>query len=233
MLADEYFLKCSEMLTITKYWSPILESYFGEKIHVFVHRSDALSIDSKRLNLDYKLDLRMVVNTERGSIEAVTSECCLLCANTKTTTGGKLYRGKFKSVLTSKCHLNSLLETLICLPHSQVSNVHIPILQVMGQNISLYVLSLIDKQIYSVQNVMDAEYPRNIKKVRDRGIDKTLNLFGHVDYIIERIEEDIKNYSRDTSNKMKKITERGSHNRKFKAEAWTSEVEWEPHLSKE
>ncbi|PHZ10488.1 uncharacterized protein RHIMIDRAFT_259064 [Rhizopus microsporus ATCC 52813] len=64
----------------------------------------------------------------------------------------------------------------------------------MGQNISLYVLSLIDKQIYSVQNVMDAEYPRNIKKVRDRGIDKTLNLFGHVDVSETKDKRNCKTY---------------------------------------
>lgn len=101
---------------------------------------------------------------------------------------------------------------------------------------------------------MDAEYPRTLKEVRDGGIDKVLNLLGHVDvseikdkkktlkpwisdiflqYILERIEEDIENYSRDTSNKMKKIISKGGCNRRFEAEAWTSEVEWETCVSGE
>jgi hypothetical protein len=50
---------------------------------------------------------------------------------------------------------------------------------------------------------------------------------------LERIEEDIENYSRDTSNKMKKIISKGGCNRRFEAEAWTSEVEWETCVSGE
>lgn len=50
---------------------------------------------------------------------------------------------------------------------------------------------------------------------------------------MERIEKDIENYSRDTSNKMKKITARGGCNRRFEAEAWTSEVEWKTCVSGE
>ncbi|CAO3699365.1 unnamed protein product [Rhizopus stolonifer] len=228
MLTDNYFLNCSELSTITKYWSPILESYFGEKKNLFVQWGDTLSVDCKSLNLNYKLDLRMVVGTERGPVEAATGEF----ASDKATTEGKLYRDKLKSVLASKCHLNALLEKLSFLPVSQVSNIRLPILQVMGQSISLYVISSIDKQVYAVQNVIDAEYPRNVKMVRDGGIAKILNLFEHVDYFIESIEEDIKNYSRDTSNKMKAITG-GSNSRKFKAEEWTSEVKWEPCFAEE
>lgn len=47
----------------------------------------------------------------------------------------------------------------------------------MGQSISLYTLSLIDKQVYAVQNVLDVEYPRALKKVRERGTNKIINLF--------------------------------------------------------
>ncbi|KAG0732998.1 hypothetical protein G6F57_008523 [Rhizopus arrhizus] len=49
------------------------------------------------------------------------------------------------------------------IPENQVRKVNMPILQIMGQNISLYALTLIDKQVYSVQNVMDAEYLRTIR----------------------------------------------------------------------
>lgn len=44
-----------------------------------------------------------------------------------------------------------------------------------------YVLSLIDKQVYVVQNITEAEYPRTLKEIRGGGIDKVLNLLGHVD----------------------------------------------------
>jgi hypothetical protein len=50
----------------------------------------------------------------------------------------------------------------------------------MGQNISLYIPKLINKQVYAVENVMDVEYLRSLKKVRDGGIGKILNLFEYV-----------------------------------------------------
>lgn len=57
----------------------------------------------------------------------------------------------------------------------------------MEQNISLYILFSIDKQVYAVQNEIDAEYPRNIRKVRDGSIAKILNLFEHV--AVSRIKD--------------------------------------------
>ncbi|KAI7863152.1 hypothetical protein BDF14DRAFT_1973317 [Spinellus fusiger] len=223
MLSDEYFSQCSELSTITKYWSPIFESYLGEKRRVFIQWGDTLSIDCKNSNLNYKLDLRLITDTEKGPIEAVTGEF----ASTKTTLGGKLYSDKLKSVLTSKCHLNALLKKLNYLPQSQVKNVHIPILQIMGQNVSLFVLSLIDKQVYSVQNIMSAIYPRTLVEVRAGGIKKLIDLLSQVEYMIEEIEDSIKNYSRNTSNKMKDITGNGKLNREFEVEAWVSNVEWD------
>ncbi|ORE13290.1 hypothetical protein BCV71DRAFT_239408 [Rhizopus microsporus] len=168
------------MSTTTKYWSPILESYFV-------------------------LDLYMVAGTERGPVEAAIGDF----ASDKATKR-KLYHDKLKSVLASKCHLNALIEKLNFLSavlldkecNSQEVNLiafynnkaeyDISILQVMEQNISLYILFSIDKQVYAVQNEIDAEYPRNIRKVRDGSIAKILNLFGHVAYFIESIEEDIR-----------------------------------------
>lgn len=39
---------------------------------------------------------------------------------------------------------------------------------------------------------MDAEYPRTLKEVRDGGIDKVLNLLGHVD--VSEIKDKKKNF---------------------------------------
>jgi hypothetical protein len=72
--------------------------------------------------------LRVIADTEGGSVEAVTGEF----ASTEATNKVKLYGDKLKSVLASKYHLNSLLKKLIYLPQSQASNVHMPILQIMG-----------------------------------------------------------------------------------------------------
>ncbi|KAI9252222.1 hypothetical protein EDC94DRAFT_526061, partial [Helicostylum pulchrum] len=184
---------------------------------------DTFSVDCRSLNLDYRLDLRIILGTEKGDVEALTGEF----ASTRTTTEGKIYNDKLKSVLASKCHLNALLGTLIFLPENQVKNICISIIQIMGQNLSLYALSLVEKEVYTVQNIMNVEYTRTIKKLRG-GVDKIITLFSHVDHLIENLEEKIGEFSRDTSNKMKSITGRGRQSHKFKVEEWTSEVTWGP-----
>lgn len=102
---------------------------------------DTVSVDCKNVDLSYRLDLRIITDTVKGPIEAATGEF----ASIKAITEGKLYNEKLKTVLASKCHLNSLLKKLIYLSQIQASKVHMPILQIKGQNISLYVLSLIGK----------------------------------------------------------------------------------------
>ena len=141
-------------------------------IVILHNRGDTLSVDCKSVDLKYRLDLRIITDTEKGPIEVTTGEF----ASTKKITEGKLYNDKLKSVLISKCHLNSILKKMEFIPENQVRKVNMPILQIMGQNISLYALTLIDKQVYSVQNVMDAEYLRTIRGVRIGEVQKILDL---------------------------------------------------------
>lgn len=64
----------------------------------------ALSVTCKDTNLNYKLDLRIITDTEDGLIEEVTGEFAI----TETTTRRKLYSDRLKSILCSECHLNAL-----------------------------------------------------------------------------------------------------------------------------
>jgi hypothetical protein len=140
---------------------------------VILHsRGDTLSVDCKSVDLNYRLDLRIITDSEKGPIKITTGEF----ASTKKITEEKLYNDKLKSVLISKCHLNSILKKMEFIPENQIRKVNMPILQIMGQNISLYALTLIDKQLYSVQNIMDVEYPRTIRGVRNGGVQKILDL---------------------------------------------------------
>ncbi|CAO3691096.1 unnamed protein product [Rhizopus stolonifer] len=90
MLTDNYFLKCSELSTITKYWNSLLEFCFGEMQPVL---SDTLSIGIKSLKISYNLNLSMIADNEGGSIKAALGEFA--------STEGKLYRDKLKLVLAS------------------------------------------------------------------------------------------------------------------------------------
>ncbi|KAI9023524.1 hypothetical protein CLU79DRAFT_857631, partial [Phycomyces nitens] len=74
MLTNEYVAKCFEMSSITKYWIPILEAYFGGKKESLFVQGDTMSIDCKSLHLNYKPDLRIVASAEGGSIEVATGE---------------------------------------------------------------------------------------------------------------------------------------------------------------
>ncbi|KAG1442726.1 hypothetical protein G6F56_010950 [Rhizopus delemar] len=120
ILTNAYFSKCSEMSNTVKFWGPVLESYFGEKEDLFIQWGDTFSIDCKSLGLESRLDLRIIMGSERGDCEALTGEF----TSTKTTTKGKLYTDKLKSVLASKFHLNAILQKLTFLPSNQRIMLH-------------------------------------------------------------------------------------------------------------
>lgn len=109
--------------------------YMYSKIFIFdyLDRGDTFSIDCENLGLESRLDLRVIMESETDGCEALTGEF----ASTKTTITGKMYKDKLKSIQVSKCHLNAVLQKLTYLPSGQVSKIRIPIIQSMGQNLSL------------------------------------------------------------------------------------------------
>lgn len=123
---------------------------------------DAISELRRVEELNYRLDLRIIKGTERGSIEITTGGF----ASSKAATEKKFYCDKPKLILATECHYNALLKRITYLPHALATKVYVPIVQMMGQSILSYSFSIIGKQVYAVPNIMDAEYPRTISGIR-------------------------------------------------------------------
>ncbi|KAI7852717.1 hypothetical protein BDC45DRAFT_512345, partial [Circinella umbellata] len=95
-------------------------------------------------------------------------------ASHSRTTSSKLYNDKLKSVLASKCHLNTLLNKLDNLNFITLQGVYIPIVQILGLSVTMHTLSLIDKKLYLLQKVTKFTFPRTSKDIRKGGIDKII-----------------------------------------------------------
>ncbi|KAI8329001.1 hypothetical protein BC941DRAFT_443976 [Chlamydoabsidia padenii] len=183
---------------------------------------DTLSVDCQKMNLNLRLDLRMILNTEQRDIEAMTGEA----ASRRPTSASKLYNDRLKSTLATKCHLNKLLSHLPYIPPSKVSSIYIPIIQIMGLICTIYALSILDKQVYGVQVVSEFVYPRTTNEIRNDYIGKLLTGLHQVNVMMGSLENALANYSRDTSNAMKSITGNQKSRPLININSWTSEVIW-------
>lgn len=146
---------------------------YARKFKFAWNRGDTLSVESTDANLDFRLDLRVLVPTEKGRIEAATDEI----ASCKTTITSKLYGDKLQSVLASKCHFNHLISKLRSIGPHKLKTIYIPIVQIMGLSCTVHALSLADKQLYFVQNVLAFEFRRTYHELQANGIGKILNGF--------------------------------------------------------
>ena len=124
-----------------------------------------------------RLDLRLLVSTmdhnedsddEDEQVESATGEF----ASTSNTSTTKLYKDKLKSVLASKVHLNSILKSMKLIPPSAINSITVPIVQIMGTSCYIYALSLVDKEVYCVQDVCSFCFPRTLKELKQQEFEK-------------------------------------------------------------
>ncbi|KAI8337689.1 hypothetical protein BC941DRAFT_352799 [Chlamydoabsidia padenii] len=54
------------------------------------------------------------------------------------------------------------------IPANKIKTIHIPTIQIMGLDFALYVLSLVDKQVYAVQVTYECTYPRTLHELRNQ-----------------------------------------------------------------
>ena len=104
-LTNSYMNECSELSIIIKIWSYVYEEFFGYDQKLFIQWGDTISPACKISGLDCKLDLRIISTVDGSSFDVLTGEA----AKKTATTSKKYYSDKLKSVLTTKCHLNSFI----------------------------------------------------------------------------------------------------------------------------
>ncbi|KAI9311957.1 hypothetical protein BX666DRAFT_1867052 [Dichotomocladium elegans] len=220
MLADSYVQKCSELSIITKYWSVLFEAFWGYDRHVSIQWGDTLPAACIDVGLTFRVDIRVLLQTEFGDLEAATGEVI----SQKHLSASKLYREKLKSVLSSKSHLNTLLARLRTIKAHEVKSIYIPIVQVMGLECTVYALSLVDKNLYLLQTVNVFLFPRTLTDLRSEGIEKILNGFAQVEHMLTRLEDTLPTYSGDTTSAMAAITGGTKKAKQFNYAQWISPV---------
>ncbi|KAI9486430.1 MAG: hypothetical protein EXX96DRAFT_475522, partial [Benjaminiella poitrasii] len=164
-----------------KFWTHIIETFFAHRQNM-VRKFDTVYIY-----------LRIVVfNDKEVVVDGMTGEVA------KTATKHKLYDAKLKSILASKWHINNFLETAPCITTEDIKKAKLPIIQIMGMDVHVYVLRLPCHRIYVVNNVFSFSFPCNMKPLRE-DIEKLING-------LSLVEESIKYLSKaNKRNSLKKI----------------------------
>jgi hypothetical protein len=123
-----------------------------------------------------KMDLRMIFEGEdMQALDGLNGEFAKISATNKKKK--KYYDDKTKLVLAEKCHLNQLVMSLGCLPAQSIGAIKLPLIQVMGLNLHIYSLSLIDKNVYFLQKLKALSYPRSLREIKSGGIKKVIDGF--------------------------------------------------------
>lgn len=95
----------------------------------------------KNVGLRFKLVLRVLILREDETVvDSATGEFA------RKATKAKLCTNRHKCVLTTKCHLDAFIESLTYISEEEITNVHMPSIQVMRLKAKVFALHLIEKK---------------------------------------------------------------------------------------
>jgi hypothetical protein len=125
----------------------------------------------KKENLRFKIDLRFLIGLDENTLQDVgIAEVALGAIKVK------YFKDKAKTVITSKCYLDKLLNNMPYLPWKKISSVRIPFIHIMGFDAIIYTLSIKSKQTYTIQQLASMSYPRNLDHIKEGHIQNALEL---------------------------------------------------------
>ncbi|KAI7847743.1 hypothetical protein BDC45DRAFT_525199 [Circinella umbellata] len=189
-----------------KFWGFVFETWFGENQKILLHWGDTMSKPCKNLNFRFKLDLQLLVwKEDRPVFDGGTGEVA------RKATPSKLFSDRLKSVLATKCHLNSFLKEATYLKESDITEVRFPIVQMMGLDAHLCVLKLNGRKSYVLEEVCAFPFPSSLGLSNIEGLLSDL----------ERIYEETR-YCQENS--MERVS-RGKRNiKKISYKSWITDV---------
>jgi hypothetical protein len=217
MFSEDSLNKYSEQSFIVKFWGYIFESYFGRRNHVLLQWGDTISNSCKVSNLEFRLDLRIILTAGNQSLELCNGELAKKTAINES----KYYSDKLKAILVAKQHLNEVIKATKFLPTNTVHNISVPVLQIMGMNCHLYTISMIDKGIYALHKIFTMSYPITNHEIRRGSIQKIVRGFSLIESIIQNTLDIHEEYSRATDDSIVKAIGK-KKGTKANAEDWIS-----------
>ncbi|KAI7888557.1 uncharacterized protein EV154DRAFT_604744 [Mucor mucedo] len=158
-----------------KFWGVIFEAFFYNDDYM-LHWGDTVSKPCKRNNLRFKADLRIVVmSKDEDVVDGTTAEVAKKAQPFYfNTSPKKLFMDKLKSVLGTKCHVNNFLSSVPFIPAKDIKNVVFPIVQIMGFDVHIYSLQLVNRSLYVLQDLDSFSFPTNYTSLK-HGLAKVIN----------------------------------------------------------
>lgn len=114
----------------------------------------------KNVGLRFKLDFWVLILREDETVvDGTTGEIA------GKATKAKLYTDRLKCVLTTRCHLDAFVKSLTYISEEDITNVHMPIVQVMGLEAKAFALHLIEKK-YVMEGLKTFKFPRTSDQLK-------------------------------------------------------------------
>lgn len=76
--------------------------------------------------------------------------------------------------MASKCHFNSFLNSVPFVSTNDVRKVFLSIIQIMGFDLHIYIMKLVNRKLYIIEDVFFISFPTVAKNIRS-GIEKIIN----------------------------------------------------------
>ncbi|KAI7861396.1 hypothetical protein BDF14DRAFT_1870144 [Spinellus fusiger] len=209
----------SEEDYVVKFWANVFESFFGSNEHLFLHWGDTQAKACKNNGLSMKLDMRiMIMKNGKHVVEGGT------CEYAKNPVRSKYFRDRLKLVLASKAYINNVIENSPYLAEEDIKNIKIPLIQIMGFEAQLSTISVKEKGIYAVEDLLKFSFPTSKKQIRQGGINNIIKALSLIQHLIHELEELLEEGKVDREGgKMTSISNETSH-KKNKAKDWIDEV---------
>jgi hypothetical protein len=107
-------------------------------------------------------DLRFLIGLDENTLYDVG-----VAEVARGSTKAKYFKDKAKTVITSKCYLNKLVNSMPFLPWKKISSDRIPFIHIMGFDAIIYTLSIKSKQTYTIQQLVVMPYPRILDHIKE------------------------------------------------------------------
>lgn len=133
-------------------------------------RGDTVALRCKKSKLMFKLDVRILAEKDGTEFDLANGEIASVSGSTKS----KYYKDALKLALSSKQHLNHILSSLPNITAEEIASIKLPIIQIMGLTVHISCLSVVDKNLYVLQDVYSFNYPKNIKEIKGGAIGRMM-----------------------------------------------------------
>ncbi|KAI8047301.1 uncharacterized protein B0P05DRAFT_592726 [Gilbertella persicaria] len=153
----------SEQDYIIKLWGYLIETVFHSS-GVMAHWGDTISSFSIKNGTLARMDLRLINLSDDSHKEALDVGNAEFA---KKETESKYYKDLLKAVISSKIHLNELVENFPGITQEKVKNLQMPLCVVTSTTCYVYGLYLESRNLYILKDVCSMSIPLSLKEMKE------------------------------------------------------------------